>query len=309
MKRTISILLLYGTIALAGDPDATPIPALMRLHENLMPVLQSVGTTNVQLFSNCIWIEYNTTNKLNDSTQEQVVPLPKGFSLIAIDLGRDVNPKRQWTEPTTDKEHYGTRWNLMFQIPSSHLVSVHLRYGSQMDTNVISTIQRTIETLAKDTAVQSVLIDINERVFTERLSTLGFDSRVSGEIDVRNRFSLVCMGFFDSRKRWPGSLQELKEFWAFAPSEPSHHLWTTFQYATLSIQDNGALSVQTPDGIKLHITYKPKPTTGKRTGTNLGLIDGGFRQVSPEEFILETQPRGDVSELLKQDRPLVDDRK
>jgi hypothetical protein len=164
MKRTISILLMCGTIALAGDPDATPIPALMRLHEYLMPVLQSVGATNIQLFSNCLWIEYNTTTlKLSGSTQEQVVPLPNGFSLVATDFGKDANPKRQWTDPTTDKEIYGTRWNHMFQMPSRHLVRVHLLYGPQMNTNVISTIQGIIETLGKDAALQRVLTDTRRK--------------------------------------------------------------------------------------------------------------------------------------------------
>ena len=165
-------------MAYASSADILPEPYLNRMQERLNPTLQSNGTTNIQLFSDCLWIEHNTTNISTGPNKQQVVPQADGFHLAAGVFQYGVNPERISTAPTTVMEPYGTRWSCDFPIPTNRHISVHLLYGPQMDTNVIAYIEEAVGSIAREAARDNATVNINEILHNKGVQAIGAKARL-----------------------------------------------------------------------------------------------------------------------------------
>jgi hypothetical protein len=163
----VLLLFLASACACADSLDFLHTPVIARLSEDLTPVLQSIGATNACPPSDSIWVEYHTTNGLPGSDRKQIIPQVDGFHLVAVVLGGRRDAERHWKGPIVEDKGYGTHWSHKFQDTSRRLISVHLSYGPQMDTNVIAKIEGIVESIAISAMIQGSLSDINERVHNQ----------------------------------------------------------------------------------------------------------------------------------------------
>ena len=82
------------------------------------------------------------------------------------------------------------------------------------------------------------------------------------EPNLSRKLSVICLAFFENRNKWPQTLDALRTFWGFATPELYAEMWTRFQGAVLSVQEDGSLRVISADG-KITIEVLPPKLVGK----------------------------------------------
>jgi hypothetical protein len=92
-----------------------------------------------------------------------------------------------------------------------------------------------------------------EMTRTVQLVTASFAA--TNEQNPGMKLGIICSAFYNSRNRWPQSVDDLRTFWGFATPELYADMWGRFQGAVLVVKEDGSLRLNSADG-KITLTVE-----------------------------------------------------